>query len=146
MHPVCVATLISSKYLLKNDLFTKNTTWDKVSADIKKEFDSEPVYNRELLKTKIKSHGGEVTDFHDKKFLKVGFNHTSLVVISLDSALKKDENYYPQVFLKECKYIEKKVARHINDNLSDFSYSDYSDEEYIKAIWINAEIGYQMKA
>ena len=146
MHPVCVATLISSKYLLKNDLFTKNTTWDKVSADIKKEFDSEPVYNRELLKTKIKSHGDEVTDFHDKKFLKVGFNHTSLVVISLDSALKKDENYYPQVFLKECKYIEKKVARHINDNLSDFSYSDYSDEEYIKAIWINAEIGYQMKA
>ena len=34
-------------------------------------------------------------------------NHTGLVVISLDSALKKDENYYPQVFLKECKYIKK---------------------------------------
>ena len=28
-----------------------------------------------------------------------------------------------QVFLKECKYIEKKVIRHIHDNLSDFSYS-----------------------
>ena len=26
----------------------------------------------------------------------------------LGSALKKDENYYPQVFLKECKYTEKK--------------------------------------
>ena len=35
-------------------------------------------------------------------------NHTCFAVFSLDSALKKFENYYPQVFLKECKYIEKK--------------------------------------
>ena len=47
-------------------------------------------------------------------------NHTRLAVISLDPALKKDENYYLQVFLKKCKYIEKKVVRHINNNLSDF--------------------------
>ena len=54
--------------------------------------------------------------------------HTCLAVIRLDSALKKDEKYYLQVFLKECKYIEKKVIRHINDYLSDFSSSDESDE------------------
>ena len=30
--------------------------------DIKKEFDSEPVYNKIFLKNKIKSHGDEVTD------------------------------------------------------------------------------------
>ena len=30
-----------------NDLLEKyNTTWDKISADIKKEFDSEPVYDK----------------------------------------------------------------------------------------------------
>ena len=46
----------------------------------------------------------------------------------MDSALKKDENYYLQVFLKEFKYIEKKVIRHINNNLSDFSSSDESDD------------------
>ena len=40
-------------------------------------------------------------------------DYTCLAVISLDSALKKDENYYPQVFLKERKYIKKKVIRHI---------------------------------
>ena len=45
----------------------------------------------------------------------------------MDFALKIEENYYPQVFLRECKYIEKKVVRHINDNLSDFSLSDESD-------------------
>ena len=37
--------------------------WDKVSADIKKEFNDEPAYNKNFLKTKIKSHGDEVTDF-----------------------------------------------------------------------------------
>ena len=56
-------------------------------------------------------------------------NPTCLTVISLDSPLKKDENYYPQGFLKERKYIEKKVIRHINDNLSEFSSSNESDEE-----------------
>ena len=81
------------------------------------------------MKTKIKSHGDEVADFYDKRIPKMESNHTCLAVISLDSALKKDENYYPQVFLKECKYIEKKVIRHINDNLSDSSSDDESDEE-----------------
>ena len=63
-------------------------------------------------------------DFYDKETPKVNFHYTCLAVISLDSALKNDENYYLQVFSKECKYVEKKVVRHINDNLSDFSYSD----------------------
>ena len=50
-----------------DDLLEKyNTIWDKVS-DIRKEFDSEPVYNKNYLKTKVKSHGDEVTDFYDKK-------------------------------------------------------------------------------
>ena len=54
----------------------------------------------------------------------VDSNHTYLAVISLDFALKEDENYYLQESLKECKYIEKKVIRNINGNLSDFSSSD----------------------
>ena len=33
----------------------------------------------------------------------------------MDSALKKDEKYYAQVLLKECKNIEKKLIRHITD-------------------------------
>ena len=47
-----------------------NTIWDKASAGVKKEFDSELAYNKEILKTKIKSHNDKVTDFHDKKFLR----------------------------------------------------------------------------
>ena len=55
-------------------------------------------------------------------------NHICLAVISLDSALKNDESYYPQLLLKECKYIQKNVIRHFNDNLSGFSSSDVSDD------------------
>ena len=64
-------------------------------------------------------------------------------IISLDSAFKKDDNYYPQVFLKVGKYIEKKVVRYIYDNLSYCSSSDESDEsdkEKIRAIRINADL------
>ena len=49
-----------------DDLLEKyNIIWNKVSADVKKEFGSESVYNKNFLKTKIKSHGNEVTDFYD---------------------------------------------------------------------------------
>ena len=45
----------------------------------------------------------------------------------------KDENYYPQVFLKECKYIEKKVVGHIIDDFGSSSDDSYdSHEEWIK--------------
>ena len=75
------------------------------------------------METKTKSHDDEVTDFYGKRIPKVDSNYTCLAVISLDSALKKDDSYYLQVFLKECKYIERKVLRHINENLSDFCSS-----------------------
>ena len=69
-----------------------------ISADIKKEFDSKTVYNKEFFKNKIKCHGDEVTDFYDKKIPKVNSSHTWLAVISLNSALMKDDNYYLQLF------------------------------------------------
>ena len=51
-----------------NDLLGKyDTISDKFSANIKKEFDNKPAYNKLFLKTKIKSHDDEVTDFYNKK-------------------------------------------------------------------------------
>ena len=43
--------LIKDNELLKTD----NEIWEKVSKSIKKEFDSERVYNKKYLKTKVKS-------------------------------------------------------------------------------------------
>ena len=64
-------------FLTENDdlLEQYNTIWDKVSADIKKEFDSEPVSNKNFMKSKVKSHSNEVTDFYNKKILKVASNY-----------------------------------------------------------------------
>ena len=84
-----------------------NIIWNKVSADVKKEFNRKPVYHKNVLETKIRSYGVETTNFYDKEVLKVESNHTFLTAVSLNSALKKDKYYYLQAFLKECKYIEK---------------------------------------
>ena len=83
------------------------------------------------MKTKIKSHGVEEKDFYDKEIPIVDSNHSCLPVISLDSGLKKRWKLLSasQVFFKEFKYIEKKLIRHINDYLSDFTSYDESDEE-----------------
>ena len=77
-------------YLIEDDelLAKYNTIWDRVSADIKKQFYNEPVYYKNYLKTKIKSYGDEVTDFF----------HTCLAVTSLDSALKKDDKRSASAF------------------------------------------------
>ena len=112
--------IISSKTSANVKLYEGQTRWiyflildyfnyisDKVSADIKNEFDNKPVYDKTFLKTKIKSYGGEVTYFYDEKIPKVEFNLTFLAVISLELALKEDEKYNLEVFLKEYKYIEK---------------------------------------
>ena len=84
------------------------------------------------MKPKIKPHGDEVTCFYNKEIPKVDSNHTCLAVISLDSAVKKHENYYPQVFLKECKYIKKKLISHMIDDIESSSDDSHdSDEEYL---------------
>ena len=64
-------------FLTENDdlLEQYNTIWDNVSADIKKEFDSEPVSNKNFMKSKVKSHSDEVRDFYNKKILKVASNY-----------------------------------------------------------------------
>ena len=87
-------------FLIKDDdlLEKYNTIWVKVSADIKKESDSKPDYNKKLFEDQKKSHGNEVADFYDKKIPKVDSNHTCLAVITLDSALKKDHSCYLEVF------------------------------------------------
>ena len=82
--------------IAEDDLLEKyNNISDKVNADLKKKFACKPFYNKNFSKTKIKSHVDKVTDFCNKIIPKVDSNHACLAVISVDSALRKDENYYP---------------------------------------------------
>ena len=52
-------------FLIEDDeLFEKyNTIWDKVGADIIKEFDSEPVSKKKYLKIKVKSQIFTIKEF-----------------------------------------------------------------------------------
>ena len=62
--------------------------------------------------------------FYNKEIPKVDSNHTCLTLISLDSALKKDENYYPQVWV----LLDKIGIRHIIDDLKTSDDSGDSDD------------------
>ena len=85
-----------------------NEMWGKVKNSIKKEFDSEPVYNEKYLKPKIKSYIGKLnTNFHDDKIPKEGSQFICLSVILIDSVFKTGKDYCPEVFLEECKYVVK---------------------------------------
>ena len=62
-------------FLIKDDKLLEkyNEIWEKVKNSLKKEFDSEPVYNEKYLKAKIKSYNGKInTNFHGSKIPKKG--------------------------------------------------------------------------
>ena len=64
-------------FLIKDDdlLEKYNEIWEKVKISIKKEFDSEPIYNEKYLQTKIKSCNGKVnTNFQSSKISKEVLN------------------------------------------------------------------------
>ena len=120
-------------FLIENEqLIEKYNVLNKISNSMKTEFHSKSIYNKKPLKTKINTYGNKAKDFPDKEILKVGSNYTSLAVILIDFILRKEKIYYPQMFLKECKYFEKEkmVNRHITEDL-EISYDDLdeSDEE-----------------
>ena len=104
----CTSFLIKDEKLLEK----YNDIWKKVSNIIQKEFDSNPVYNEKYIRTKIKSYNGKINaNFHNNKIPKEGSQCIYLSVILTDSVYKKDKNYYPQVFLEECKYVVKEKRR-----------------------------------
>ena len=88
---------------------------------MRKEFDCIPVYNKIFLETKIKYYSDEATDIYHKEIPKVGSDFTCLAVITIDSTLKKEENYNPQVFLKDCKLIKKGLIRQVTEDTEAFS-------------------------
>ena len=74
--------------------------------EVKREFDSKLVYNEKYLKAKINSYNGKInTNLHNNKTSREGSEFICLSVILIDSVFGTGKNYYPQVFLEECKYV-----------------------------------------
>ena len=64
---------------------------------------------KKYLKPKIKSYNRKInTDFHNNKIPREGSQCIFLSVILIDSVFRTSNNYYPQLFLAECKYVVKK--------------------------------------
>ena len=60
-------------FLIEDDDFLEKyiILWDKVTSDVKREFDSELLYNKSLFKTKIKSYGYKLQTSMIKKCLRL---------------------------------------------------------------------------
>ena len=105
----------------KNDevLEKYNEIWEKVKNITKKEFDSGPVFNEKYLKAKT-----------NNKIPQESSHFICLSVILFDSVYIAGKNYCPQVF-RECKYVvkEKKIPKHIIDNLEISSDSDRENSD-----------------
>ena len=104
----------------------------KVKSSLRKEFDSEAVYNEKYLKAKVKSYNGKInTNFHNNKIPKEGPQFIFLSVIWIDSVFRTSKSYYPQVFLKECKYVvkEKQIPKYIKYIIDNIEISSNSDRE-----------------
>ena len=88
-----------NSFIQDDELLEKyNGVWNKVSNSIKE--DCESVFNKKILKTKIRSYGDEDTDCHSSKISDAGSDCICCSRISIDSVFKKDENYNLEVFLK----------------------------------------------
>ena len=115
-------------FLIKDE--KNNEIQEKFYNSIKKEFESEPAYNKKYLKTEIKSYQGKInTNFHSDKIQKQGSQCICFSVIFIESVYRTGKSYYPQVFLEECKYVvkEKMMPGYINVKME--TSSDDSDEE-----------------
>ena len=125
----------------KTSLFTDNneflgrytTIWGKINDLINKKFDSDPVYNKKYINTKIRSYNNDnKTNFHDidnknNKLPEKNKSYKCMSIISLDSIIKINKKYFPQTRLQACVYelINMKAENIItNINLDSSSESD----------------------
>ena len=87
---------LNMSFLIKDDelLEKYNEIWEKVKNNLKKEFDSEPVYNEKYLKAKMKSYNEKInTNFYNNKIPKEGCQCICLSVILINSVFRTGKNY-----------------------------------------------------
>ena len=81
------------------------------------------------------SYEGKInTNFHSIKVKKEGAQYISLSVILINSVFRTDKNYYPHMFLEECKYVikQKKMPKYINKDIEISSYGFDKEDSYVE--------------
>ena len=94
--------------------------WNVTKNKLKIKFHSLPVYDIKYLKTKVTEYEGTIkTNFLGNGMPKENMHYTCIACITIDSVIKMDKKYFPQVYLEECKCKIKKIqtSRFINTEL-----------------------------
>ena len=114
-----------------DDIYIKyNNIWNKIKDLLRGiKLSSDVIYDDKYIKTKVKDNKTSVTLFSDNIRPQEKIEYICIPCISIDNMLKIEKNYYPQVYLEQCKYKvkERKIKNLIDYELSE-SDSD-SDEE-----------------
>ena len=90
-----------------------------MSYNIKKELDTKPFHNDKYIKSKGRSSNGKInTNFHDSGMPEDSSSCICFSIILIGFVFEADKNYYPQVFLEECKCLikEKAIERYFDSN------------------------------
>ena len=121
---------VKDKQLLKN--YSK--IWKNVENLLNIDFESKPVYGDgdKYIKTKIEIYAkNTITNFHNKKIPKEKILCKCLSIIMVDSVIKANKKYYPQILLEECKYIQEKIKteNYINEDLEKSESDSDSNNE-----------------
>ena len=116
-------------FLVKDDEVGKKygQIWDVIKNKLKIKFHIEPVHEYKYLKTKVREYDGVVkTNCLGNGVPKENMHYTCIACITIDSVMKMNKKYFPQVYLEECKYKIKKIQmpRFINAELESDSESD----------------------
>ena len=105
--------------------------WNVMKDKIGIKFHSEPVCEYEYLRTKVREFDGVIkTNILGNGVPKENMHYTCIACITIDSVMRMDKKYFPQVYLEECKYKIKKIQmpRFINAELKSDSDSDSEAE------------------
>ena len=104
-------------FLIKNsEVWEKyEEIWNVIKNKLNIKFHSQPIYENDYLKAKVREFGGNIkTNFSGNGLPKENTYYTCISCITIDSVLKINKKNYPQVYLEECKY---KVKKYIHQDL-----------------------------
>ena len=73
--------------------------WNVIKNKLEIKLHSDPVYEYKCLKTKVREYDGVIkTNILDNGMPKENMHYTCIACITIDSVMKIDEKYFPQVY------------------------------------------------
>ena len=120
---------VNNKKMLKK----YNKIWDTIADLLDVQFDSYLVYgdNEKYIKTNIRMYEDRViTNFQGRKTPKENASYNCIALVSVDCVIRMNKKYYPQAYLCECKYQERKNKIE-NDLASDLESDSELDYDHV---------------